>query len=86
MNGAKQGGKFSLALFNVYMNDLGFLLNPSEIRGSLKDNLNNHIYNADDLCLIALSLSGIKHFFDLCDLLLLPINYLTKQQFFFSMF
>ena len=51
-------------LFSVYMNDL----NQSGIGGSLGDNLVNHICYAEDLCLIALSSSGMQHLLDLCSL------------------
>ena len=72
-NGDKQGGILSPALFNVYMNNLSVTLNQSGIGGFLGDSLVNHICYADDLCLIALSSSGMQHLLDLC-------NYLTMQQ------
>ena len=65
-NGVKQGGILSPALFNVYMNNLSVTLNPSGIGGFLGDSLVNHICYADDLCLIALSSSGMQHLLDLC--------------------
>ena len=52
----------------VYMNDLSLSLNKSGIGGSLGDNLINQICYADDVCLIALSSSGMQHLLDLCDL------------------
>ena len=63
------------------MNDLILSLNQPDIGGSLGDNLINHICYADDLCLIALSSSGMQHLLDfyvIC--MLLTINYLTMQQ------
>ena len=62
-NGVKQGGILSPALFSVYMNNLSVSLNKSGIGGSLEDNLVNHIHvcYADDLCLIALSSTGMQH-------------------------
>ena len=65
-NGVKQGGILSPALFNVYMNNLSVTLNQSGIGGFLGDSLVNHICYADDLCLIALSSSGMQHLLDLC--------------------
>ena len=65
-NGVKQGGILSSALFNVYMNNLSVTLNQSGIGGFLGDSLVNHICYADDLCLIALSSSGMQHLLDLC--------------------
>ena len=66
MNGVKQGGILSPALFNVYMNNLSVPLNQSGISGSLGDKLVNHICYADDLCLIALNSSRMQHLLDLC--------------------
>ena len=71
-NGVKQGGILSPALFNVYMNNLSVTLNQSGIGGFLGDSLVNHICYADDLCLIALSSSGMQHLLHLC--------YLTMQR------
>ena len=65
-NGVKQGGILSPALFNVYMNNLSVTLNQSGIGGFLGESLVNHICYADDLCLIALSSSGMQHLLDLC--------------------
>ena len=65
-NGVRQGGILSPALFNVYMNNLSVTLNQSGIGGFLGDSLVNHICYADDLCLIALSSSGMQHLLDLC--------------------
>ena len=66
-NGVKQGGILSPALFNVYMNNLNVSLNHSGIGGSLGENLINHLCYADDLCLIALSSSGMQCLLDICD-------------------
>ena len=66
-NGVKQGGILSPALFNVYMNNLSVSLNHSGIGGSLGGNLINHLCYADDLCLIALSSSGMQCLLDICD-------------------
>ena len=49
------------------MNDLSSSLNQSGIGGSLRDNLINHICYAHDLCLIALSSSGMQHLLELCN-------------------
>ena len=61
-NGVKQGGILSSSLFNVYMNNLSLSLNHSGIRGSLGDNLFNHLCYADDLCIITLSSSVMQNF------------------------
>ena len=49
------------------MNNLNVSLNHSGIGGSLGGNLINHLCYADDLCLIALSSSGMQCFLDICD-------------------
>ena len=49
------------------MNNFSVSLNHSGIGGSLGGNLINHLCYADDLCLIALSSSGIKCLLDICD-------------------
>ena len=82
-NGVKQGGILSPALFNVYMNNLRVTLNQSGIGGSFGDNLVNHICYTDDLCLIALSSSGMQHLLDLCNVYVITINYLTIHQNYF---
>ena len=66
-NGVKQGRILSPALFNVYMNNLSVSLHHSGIGGSLGGNLINHLCYADDLCLIALSSSGMQCLLDICD-------------------
>ena len=73
-NGVKQGGILSPALFNVYMNNLSVTLNQSGIGGFLEDSLVNHICYADDLCLIALSSSGMQHLLICVACMLLTIN------------
>ena len=65
-NEVKQGSILSPALCNVYMNNLSVTLNQSGIGGSLGDRLVNYICCADDLCLIALSTSGMQHLLNLC--------------------
>ena len=79
-NGVKQGGILSPALFNVYMNNLSVTLNQSGIGGFLGDSLVNHICYADDLCLIALSSSGMQISCICVACMLLTISYLTMQR------
>ena len=79
-NGVKQGCILSAALFNVYVNDSSISLIQFDIGGSLRDNLINHNVMLTNLYLIALSSSGIKHLWDLCDLYTTKIDYLTMKQ------
>ena len=50
----------------IFMNNLSVSLNHS-IGGSLGGNLISHLCYADDLCLIALSSSGMQCPLDICD-------------------
>ena len=56
------------------MNNVIVSLNHSCIDGSLGGNLINHLCYADDLCLIALSSSGMQCLLDICD------KYVTGHQ------
>ena len=58
-NGVKQGGILSPIHFNVYVDDLRFSLNSSNIGGRFENIFLNHLCYADDLCLIRLSSAGI---------------------------
>ena len=52
-NGVRQGGILSPKLFSVYMDDLSKMLNDSGM-GCYVDNVCiNHVFYADDLCLMA---------------------------------
>ena len=73
-NRVKQGGILSPALFSVYMNNLSVSLNHSGIGGSLVGNLINHLCYVHDLCLIALSSSGMQCLLDICN------KYVTGHQ------
>ena len=64
-NGVKQGGILSPMLFNVYMNDLSIKLNQSGIGGVIEGHLINHLFYADDLCLISLSSAGMQKLLDM---------------------
>ena len=66
-NGVKQGGILSPELFNVYVNDLSTSLNDTKLGGSLGGLLLNHIFYADDLCLISLSTSAMQKLLSVCE-------------------
>ena len=65
-NGVKQGGIISPMLFNLYMDDLSLTLNCSSIGGYIGTTLINNLCNADDLCLISLSSSGMQQLLNIC--------------------
>ena len=51
--GVRQGGIVSLSLFAIYMDDLSSLLNTSRIGCHISDVCINHVFYADDSCLLA---------------------------------
>ena len=78
-NGVKQDGVISPILFSVYMDDLSTALNNSGIGGGggggyLERAFLNHLCNADDLCIITLSSSGMQQLLNICP------SYAIKQQ------
>ena len=58
-NGVRQGGILSPSLFAVYMDDLSSLLNASRIGCLISDVCINHVFYADDLCLMAIALQEL---------------------------
>ena len=52
-NGVRQGGILCLLLFAVYIDDPPSLLNASMIRCHISDACINHVFYANDFCLMA---------------------------------
>ena len=65
-NGVRQGGILSLSLFAVYMDDLSPLLNTSRIGCDIVDVYINHIFYADDLCLMAPCAIALQELINVC--------------------
>ena len=65
-NSVKQGGIISPVLFNVSMDDLGCVLNRSNIGGRIGGEIVNHLSYANDLCLICLSSAGMQQLLNVC--------------------
>ena len=65
-NGVCQGCELSPLLFNMYVNDLSECLNSSGVGGSMNGTFVNHMLYADDICIIALSLSGLQRLLNIC--------------------
>ena len=65
-NGVRQGGILSPKLFSVYMDDLSKLLINSGI-GCFIDNVGfNHVFYADDLCLMAPCALALQELLNIC--------------------
>ena len=60
--GVKQGG-----IIYIYMDCLSMHLNSSGIGGYLRTVFINHLWYADDLCLISLSSSGMQQLLHICN-------------------
>lgn len=66
-NGVRQGGILSPYLFNVYVDDLSCLLKQCNIGCSLSGERLNHLMYADDLAVIAPSISGLQELIYICE-------------------
>ena len=64
-NGVRQGGILSPKLFALYLDDLSTILNKSGV-GCFIDIWINHLFYADDLCLLAPSAMGLQQLIDIC--------------------
>ena len=64
-NGVRQGGILSPFLFTLYIDELSHQLNNSKVGCHINNVCINHLFDADDLCLMAPSPVGPQH---LCQL------------------
>ena len=65
-NGVRQGGILSPSLFAVYMDDLSSVLNTSRIGCHIDDVCINHVFYADDLCLMAPCAIALQELINIC--------------------
>ena len=65
-NGVRQGGILSPVLFSIYMDDLPVLLSRSGIGCHIDDLCINHVFYADDLCLMAPCAIALQELINLC--------------------
>ena len=66
MEYAKLGGILSPTLFSIYMDDLSFILSESEKGCHIDDLCINHVFYADDLCLMAPCAIALQELIGLC--------------------
>lgn len=65
--GVRQGGLTSLKLFNLYVNELFIELSNSHVGCSI-DGINvNHLSYADDMVLLSLLITGLRHLLSICE-------------------
>ena len=65
-DGVRQGGILSLSLFTVYMDDFSSLLNASRIGCHIIDVCINHVFYADDLCLMDPCAIALQELLNIC--------------------
>ena len=65
-NGVRQGSLISPKLFSLYVDDLSERLNSSNIGCFINDVCTNHLYYADDLCILSPSPMGLQKLLNLC--------------------
>ena len=65
-NGVRQGGILSTYLVIVYIDELSNMLNSAGIGCHIHTYCTNHVFYADDICVIAPSPSGLQGLLNIC--------------------
>ena len=65
-NGVRQGGILSPFLFTLYIYELSYQLNNSNVGCHINNACLNQLVYADDLCLMAPGPVGLQHLMDIC--------------------
>jgi hypothetical protein len=66
-NGVRQGGILSPKLFAVYIDDLSMVLNALKVGCYIDFTCVNHLFYADDMCLLAPSALGLQLLVNVCE-------------------
>ena len=64
--GVRQGGILSLDLYNIYVDELIYLLKKSGIGCYIAELFAAALFYADDMCILAPSLKGLQRLLDIC--------------------
>lgn len=82
-NGVRQGGILSPILFNVYMDELSYILNLQSFGCKINNVCFNHMFYADDSVLLAPSPHALQKLVTLCEVFAISndIMYNTKKSF-----
>ena len=67
-NGVRQGSILSPLLFNLYVDGLSKKLNNVPVGCVLRNVRLNHLFYADDICLIAPSIQGLRQLLEVCEI------------------
>ena len=65
-NGVRQGGIISPKLFSIYMDDLSIMLIKSGLGCHIDNTCVNHVFYADDLCIMAPYAITLQAWLNIC--------------------
>ena len=80
-NGVRQGGILSPKLFSVYMDDLSNVLIRSGVGCYIDNVCVNHVFYADDLCLMAPCAIALQELLNICHSysIIVDLNFNAKK-------